>query len=170
MEIPERNHSLQYRAYRSPRQSSVFLYYNFLFFPPLHWYLHIPDKPDRTLRSYCPVPGFPGYFRSHTLLRQIQRSPPDQCHSPVLIIVFRNSFSQESIALIRCISVEGLCMSHFLHSSVKSLDDRRRQGLCHVPDPQADDFFIRICLLICCDLLCNIGETDSFPEASDNFR
>ena len=76
----------------------------------------------------------------------------------ILIIIFRNSLSQESVALIRRISVEGLCMSHLFHSSVKSLNDRRRQGLCHISDSQSDDFFFRIFLLICCDFFCNIRE------------
>ena len=64
--------------------------------------------------------------------------------SPALVIIFRYGISQKLISQIRRISPECLRPSHFLHSFVQCGNDGRSQRQCHIPDAQADYFFIRM--------------------------
>ena len=54
--------------------------------------------------------------------------------------------------------MEGLRICHIIHCAVKSPDNCRRQGLCHITDSQSDNVRIWIFLLIVSYLFRYVGK------------
>ena len=76
--------------------------------------------------------------------------------APAPVIALGNGISQEFVAQVRGIAMEGLCMAHFLHGFVHGLYDGRSQGLGDISDPKADNALLGVLRRICGDLFANV--------------
>ena len=66
--------------------------------------------------------------------------------------------AQEIISEIRCISTEGGCICLLIYCLMEGIYHYLRQRLGHIADSETDDLLVRICLLICSDLLRDSGK------------
>ena len=78
--------------------------------------------------------------------------------SSCFIVIVRNGSAQELISEIRCITVEGLCISHFCNCTMHCIDNCRCQWLGNITDSKTNQCFLRICSLVCTYFFCNRAE------------
>lgn len=62
--------------------------------------------------------------------------------------ISRNGITQEAVALLWTVTLEGFCGSHGIHALMKALDGEVSKRECNVTDTKTDDLRVRMLSLV----------------------